>query len=303
MAKENQTLFFVQGNPKFEYADACLLGVEFDKNASYIKGTAKAPKAIIRASHQMDIEHPLTGKTFEKGIHNFGVLRPNTSQEMIKGTKDYAKKALEAGKFFILLGGDHSVVNGLLGALSQDVSFANFDAHLDLCEQWKGQKQSHAAVSRRIFENGFKQAWFGVRDVINEEEMLFVSEQKLAKKIFYCPSMPEAFYKGKRFPKWKKKENMLFGPEKKQASSFVRQIETKKVFLNIDADCLSPGEGIETGVPVPLGLRLEALNQALYEVCRKKQVLGLALTELIPDRFGKSQAIGAGICFNVLNWV
>ncbi len=303
MGKENKTLFFVQGNPGFEYADACLLGVEFDKNASYIKGTAKAPKAILKASHQMDIEHPITGKTFEKGVHSFGAIRPKGTKEMVEETGKHAKKALKAGKFFLLLGGDHSVVNGLLGAVPQEASFANFDGHLDLCEQWKGQKQSHAAVSRRIFENGFKQAWFGARDVINEEEMLFVSEQRLAKKIFYCPTMPKDFYQGKKFPKWKKKENMLFKPEKKQIKAFVRQLETKKVFLNIDIDCLAPGQGTETGVPVPFGLKLEALNQALYEICKKKQVIGLSLTELIPDSFGKSQAIGASICFNVLNWV
>lgn len=305
MEKQENTLFFVEGNPGFDYADACLLGVAFDGNVTYGKGAAFAPEAIIRASHQMDIEHPITGKTFEKGIHNFGILKPKTSQEMIQQTKEFAKKAIESKKFFILLGGDHSVVNGLLEAVSTNTTFVNFDAHLDLCEEWKGQKQSHNAVSRRIFENGFKQVWVGVRDVINEEEMLFVSEQKLAGKIFYCPIMPKAFYEGKKFPDWKRKENMLVegNVEKKQIKSILREIKTEKVFLNIDIDCLDLRQGIETGVPTPFGLTLETLHGIIYEVCSKKKVVGLSLAEVIPDPFGKSQAIAANLCYSILNWV
>ena len=300
MAKGNETLFFVQGNPKFEYADAALLGVAWDENASYGKGAALAPEAIIKASHQMDIENPMAGKTLETSIHNFAIITPKDTKEMIRKTEKFAEKTLKAGKFFVLLGGDHSVVNGLLKAVPKDACFVNFDAHLDLREEWQNKKESHAAVSHRIFDKEFEQVWVGVRDLINEEEMKFVSEQNLADKIFYCPSMPKAFYKKQEFPKWMKKKNMLF--DKPSFGKIISTIKSKKVWLNIDIDCIDLREGIETGVPTPFGLSLEALRDLIYEICQKKEIIGFSLAEVIPDKFGKSQAIAAMLCYQIILW-
>lgn len=304
MGKLNKTLFFVQGNPKFEYADATVLGVAFDENASFGKGAAEAPAAIMSASHQMDIEQPMTGKTLEKGIHNFGTIKPKTAMEMINAIEKPAKKSLDAKKLFILLGGDHSTVNGLLNAVPKDTTFVNFDAHLDLREKWLGKKQSHAAVSRRIFDKGFEQVWIGVRDLVNEEEIEFVSKQGLGEKIFYCPTMPAAFYKKHSFPDWMIKKNMLSGKrlKKAQIKEIVSAIKTEKVFLNLDVDCLDLRQGIETGVPTPFGLSLETLNELIFEICDKKDVIGLSLAELVPDKNNKGQTIAAMLCYNVLSW-
>ncbi len=301
MAKPNNTLFFVQGNPGFDDCDAAVLGVAFDGNASYGRGAAEAPQAIIKASHQMDIENPMTGKTLETAIHNFGIIEPKNAKEMIEETEIVAKKALEARKFFVLLGGDHSTVNGLLNAVPEGTCFVNFDAHLDLREEWQGKKESHAAIAHRIFDKGFEQVWVGTRDLINEEEMKFVSEQNIANKIFYSPSMPKAFYKTQEFPKWMKKENMLF--DKHYAKKALDTIESEKVWLNIDIDCLDLREGIETGVPTPFGLSLETLRDLIYEICQKKEIVGFSLAEVIPDKFGKSQAIAAMLCYSILSWL
>ncbi len=305
MAKGNETLFFVEGNPKFEYADAALLGVAFDKNAAFGKGAADAPEAIIKASHQIDIEQPLTGKLLETAIHNYGVIKPKNVVEMVKGIEGKAKACIAAKKTFILLGGDHSVVNGLLDAVPSDCTFVNFDAHLDLREEWQGKKQSHFAVSRRIFDKGFEQVWIGIRDTINEEEIDFVTNQVLGNRIFYCPTMPEAFYKKESFPEWIYKKNMLFDKKigVKQTREIVEKIKTDKVWINIDIDCLDPSQGIETGVPLPFGMTLDAMNEIIYEVSQKKHILGFNICELIPDKHGKGQAIAASLCFNILNWV
>lgn len=303
MAKK-ETLFFPEENPKFEYADAAILGIEFDENASYGRGAAKAPKEIIRASHQMDIENPLTGATLETAIHYFGTIQPKSAKEMIMQIGAYAEKSLQSKKLFLLLGGDHSIVNGILEAVPKGTTFVNFDAHLDLREEWQGKKLSHAAVSRRIREKGFPQVWIGVRDSINEEEMGYVSEKGLGEKIFYCPTMPQEAYKMHPFPQWMDKKNMLF-KKKLDATTkkaMLKKIETDKVWLNIDIDCLDPREGTETGVPTPFGLTMETLNELLFEICQNKQVIGMSLAELIPDEYGRGQAIAARLCYNILLW-
>ncbi len=302
--KKTNTLFFIEGNPSFEDCDAAVLGVAFDGNASYGRGAAEAPKAIMTASLQMDIENPMTGKTLETAIHDFGIIEPKDVKEMIEKTESFAKKTLEAGKFFVLLGGDHSIVNGLLEAVPKDTCFVNFDAHLDLREEWQGKKESHAAVAHRIFDKEFEQVWVGARDLINEEEMKFVSEQDLAGKIFYCPSMPKEFYEKQEFSKWMKKENMLFEKNEiqKQTKAIIDTIKSEKVWLNIDIDCIDLRQGIETGVPTPFGLTLENLRDLIYKICQKKEIIGFSLAEVIPDKFGKSQAIAAMLCYQILLW-
>jgi len=305
MKKQKNTLFFVQGNPSLEDCDAAVLGVAFDGNASYGKGAADAPEAIMKASRQMDIENPMTGETLQTAIHNFGILQPKSIKEMIRETERVAKKAIGAEKFFVLLGGDHSTINGLLNAVPKDTVFVNFDAHLDLREEWQGKKESHAAVGKRIFDKGFNQIWIGVRDMINEEEMHFVSEEGLANKVFYCPSMPKAFYKRKEFLGWMLKKNILFKKKikKSQLNSILASIGPNPVWLNIDIDCLDLREGVETGVPTPFGLTLENLNNVLYEICKSKKVIGFNLCEVVPDKDNRGQTIAANYCYKILSWI
>ena len=186
-----------------------------------------------------------------------------------------------------------------------DTGFVNFDAHLDLREEWLGKKQSHAAVSKRIFDKGFEQTWIGIRDMVNEEELHFVSEHGLADKVFYCPTMPRAFYNKQAFPSWMKKKNMLFGKKiyKAQLKAILASIKTEKVWLNIDIDCLDLRQGIGTGVPMPFGLTLENLNELIFEICKIKKVLGFSLTEVIPSNPPSSQTIAALLCYNILSWL
>jgi len=82
----------------------------------------------------------------------------------------------------------------------------------------------------------------------------------------------------------------------------ISSIETEKVFLNIDVDCLDMRQGVETGVASPFGLSLEEMSQTIFEICRKKKVVGLSIAELVPDSFNRGQTFAAMLCLNVLGW-
>ncbi len=304
MSKLNHTLFFVEGNPALEDSNASVLGVAFDEGSCYGKGADKGPAAIIAASHQIETEQPLTGETVQAAIHNFGIIKPRTSKEMVSETEKIAKEAIDAETFFILLGGDHSVLNGALNALPMDTFFLNLDAHLDLREQWQGKRLSHAAISHRILDKGFEQLWVGARDSVGEEEIEFVSKQGLAEKIFYCPTMPGAFYAKRAFPAWMRKQNMLFNGKisAAQLQTILAAIGNKKVWLNIDFDCLDLRQGIETGTPMPHGLSLESMDELLFAICEKKNVIGFSLTEVIPSKNNSSQTIAAMLCLKIVSW-
>ena len=304
MARATHTLFFEKGNPSFEDCDAAVLGVAFGKNASYGSGMEDAPEEIFAASLNIEPEQPMTGRTIWPAIHNMGIIRPKTSSQMAARVGLLAKRAVEAGKFFALIGGDHSVVNGLLGALPKDVSFVNFDAHLDLRHSYNDSKFSHACVARRIAERGFEQQWVGVRDQIGEEEEQFVSENRLAERVFYCPTQPLGFYRKFPFPIWMKKENVLLGGKMNdQQTGRLLQHCGEKVWLNIDMDCIDSRELPSTGTPLPFGLKLEGLNEALFNVISQRNVIGFSLTELVPGEKSKhGQVIAAMVCYNIISW-
>jgi len=304
MRKLNHTLFFVEGNPSFPDCDAAMLGVAFDKTASYGKGSAKGPGAILNASHHLEAEQALTGKTLQIGIHNMGIIEPKTSQEMIAEIEKRAKRAIEAKKFFILLGGEHSIVNGLLGAIPKDVSFINFDAHLDLREEWTGGRLSFGCVAKRIFDAGFKQQWVGVRDQIGEEEIELVSEKGFADKIFYCPTQPRGFYEKHGFQGWMKEENCLCaGTANEKQIQAILNGSSERVWINIDIDCIDSRELHGTGTPMPFGLKLESLNELLFRIASEKEVVGFNLVELMPNEKDlNSETIAAIICYNIMSW-
>jgi len=111
------------------------LGVPFDATTSYRKGTAGGPAAILAASHQVDLLDELTGKPYEAGIW-MAPIEPAIEVWNAEATRAYAKEkldtkrvdevqeklndrveaaaatALEQGKLFALVGGDHSVPFG-----------------------------------------------------------------------------------------------------------------------------------------------------------------------------------------------
>jgi len=45
------------------------------------------------------------------------------------------------------------------------------------------------------------------------------------------------------------------------------------------------------------------LRDLIYEICQKKEIVGFSLAEVIPDKFGKSQAIAALLCYSILSWL
>src|SRR5215510_11871030 len=49
-------------------AEVHVIPVPFDATTSYRKGTARGPLAVLRASRQVDLFDPLTGRPYERGI-------------------------------------------------------------------------------------------------------------------------------------------------------------------------------------------------------------------------------------------
>ncbi len=305
LKKTKGTFLDEASNPPLEKCDAAFFGVEFDYTASYNRGARFGPKAILDATRQIEFEAPFIGMRLDEKIkiHNLGFLsysKPKgkalekLSANMVFDAKELAMAALSENKFLFVLGGDHSVSNGHIEALSQkfphkDVCIVSFDAHFDLRNALEEMPLSHGSISRRIQDAGFNQLFIGVRDTVCTEEINFISQKKIADKIFYCPLLPKQFYTKQKSRPWIKKENLLFGGKtsKKQLAAILSKIKEKNVWFEIDIDVLDANEFPATGTPMPNGLSFTALNELLLEIiffAKKtgKKVLGFSLVEVSP---------------------
>lgn len=134
-----------------------LLGIPFDENSSYLRGTAQAPPRIVEALY-CDSSNLWT----ENGTDLQGKVRDAGSVALPMGTPG-AFTAIEravAGQLrqearLILLGGDHSITHPILKAYAAkfpSLEIMHFDAHPDLYDELGGNRFSHACPFARVME-------------------------------------------------------------------------------------------------------------------------------------------------------
>jgi agmatinase len=97
-----------------------VLPVSYDLTTSYKPGAARGPKAIIDASRYMETYDEETEKEIYKlGIYTSKEIRPDSSgpEKIIKKVENQISRILKAGKFPVVLGGEHSITLGPVRAL------------------------------------------------------------------------------------------------------------------------------------------------------------------------------------------
>jgi arginase len=134
-----------------------LIGLPFDKNSSYIRGTAKAPP-VIRQAFWSESSNPWT----ESGINlsreglitDAGDLDPNHPDEFNEIQRAITE-LLERNLQPIALGGDHSITYPILRAMRKKyprLGILHFDAHPDLYQNFENNPHSHASPFARALE-------------------------------------------------------------------------------------------------------------------------------------------------------
>jgi len=135
-----------------------LLGVPFDAASSFRRGAAAAPKAIRAAltspagnswtEGMIDLDAP--GTLADAG--DVAGLDAETARVRIEQA---VSKLVAEGRRPIVLGGDHSITYPVLRGLKphhQHLSVLHIDAHPDLCEEFEGDRFSHACPFARVLE-------------------------------------------------------------------------------------------------------------------------------------------------------
>lgn len=251
----------------YESARVAVLPVPYDGTASYRKGSALGPAALVEASCQVETYDQDTDLSLEEiGIH---LLRPVEQGGPPEGVVDRVAAAtarvLADGKFPVGLGGDHTAVTtgavrAVLEAGHRPLAVLVIDAHLDLRDEYEGSRYSHACNTRRLVDLGAEVLVVGARS-------WSVGEQAI---LGTC------------------------GAEAVWATHLVRgRVSTddvvnhllppaEEVYLSIDLDGLDPSVMPAVGTPEPGGLGWHFTLDLIAELCRERTVVGADIVELCP---------------------
>jgi agmatinase len=247
---------------RWENSRVVFLPLPYDLTTTYHPGSRRGPMAILEASTHMELfDEELAWEPSQVGFHTMDPLEAVASgpQEMIREIEGLADQAVQADKFPVLLGGEHTVTLGAARALKKrypHLSFLQLDAHADLRDTYEGTPFSHACVGRRLAELG-PLVQVGVRSLAREEN-LFI--QGGAVKTFFWHLLAE-------MPQWKDRVCQLLSPE---------------VYVTIDLDALDPAIMPSVGTPEPGGLNWGEVTGLLRQVARRKTVVGFDVVELAP---------------------
>lgn len=246
----------------WENSRVVFLPIPYDLTSTYLAGSRRGPMAILEASTHMELfDEELDCETSQAGFHTLDPLEALASgpREMIRGIEGAVGPAIEAKKFPVLLGGEHTITLGAAKVLKKEypgLSFLQLDAHADLRDTYEGTPYSHACVGRRLAELA-PLVQVGVRS-LTREERLFMRDGNV--KTFFWHRLAE-------MPAWEEEACRALSPE---------------VYVTVDLDVLDPAIMPSVGTPEPGGLDWRAVTSFLRRVAREKTVVGFDVVELAP---------------------
>lgn len=272
---------FIGCESNFEEASIVLYGAPFDSTTSFRPGARFGPSAMRHESFGLETYSPYQDKDLiDISVFDSGDLELcfGSSEIALSDIQKRAEEILKAGKFPLLLGGEHLVTLGAVRAAAAkypDLHIIHFDAHADLRDDYLGAKLSHACVLRRCHEivgDGHIHQ-FCIRSG-EREEFQFASR--------HTDFHPFTF---------------------EGLEETVRELKEKQVsvYFTIDLDCMDPSVFPGTGTPEAGGVSFLELLKAIRTVSQANLV-GADVNELAPmlDTSGVSTATACKVLRELL---
>jgi len=250
----------------FKRSKVVIVPVPYDMTTTYKKGTLAGPRGIIDASKYMEtFDDELNQETYKAGIHTTEELKVQglPPEEMIEKVKASVQDIVKAGKFPVILGGEHSISAGAVAALKEnndDLSVLYFDAHYDLRNELNGSRFNHACAARRISEF-VPLVEVGTRSLSKEEKDSLSNLPPNTKidVVSVYDILNDALWADK-----------------------VMSLLSKNVYISIDLDVFDPALVPGVGTPEPGGIGWYEFLELLYTVIMGKNVVGMDVVELCP---------------------
>ncbi|RMF09353.1 MAG: agmatinase [Alphaproteobacteria bacterium] len=251
--------------PAPENAQAVVVPFGLEASVSYGGGTAAGPAAIIKASHQVELfDEDLWCEPYRDiGI---ATLAPFPIADGVAGALDQietvTESLLDAGKFPLVLGGEHSITAGVIRPFARrhdELAVLHFDAHADLRDGYDGEHYSHAAALRRVLDHdNIRLVSVGIRN-ISAEEIPFLESNRDRVSIHWA------------------KDRARY-----DARSIAAELGDRPVFVTVDLDGFDSSLMPATGTPEPGGLFWQDVIDIVRETARTHRIVGADVMELAP---------------------
>jgi agmatinase len=245
-----------------ETSTAAILPVPYDLTATWKKGAARAPEAILEASHHIELYDVVTDvEACRWGIATLDPLVfDGPPEELAERVDQRVADLIQNGKVAVILGGDHSVSIGAIRAAARlvpNLSVLQLDAHTDTREEYAGSAFNHACTMNHA------RKWcpivqVGIRAVDGDEMALLDQD-----RVFYAHQIHD--YEAP--PSWIDRAVDLL---------------SDTVYVTIDVDCFDPSVVPATGTPEPGGLDWNQVDALLDRVASYRTVVGFDVVELLP---------------------
>jgi len=246
----------------FAESAAVILPLPFDRTTSYGQGTKHGPRELLLASSQVELWDEELGID----VHARGMFTAPEMDLSAHGLDDamevigtVAGTLLDAGKFLVTLGGEHSITSPIVGAVAARhprVSVLQIDAHSDLRDSYLDERHSHACAMRRSLDHA-PLVQVGIRNMSEEEAIALPG---LRTTIFYD---------------WNMRDDAQWIDKAVAALS-------DTVYITIDLDGLEPGLMPAVGTPEPGGLSWRELTTLLRRTFETRRVVACDVVELCP---------------------
>mgnify|MGYP000850983813 CR=1 FL=1 len=246
-----------------------ILGVPFDSTTTYQAGARNGPLFVREASYNFEKYNLFFDKALSTSVQDVGNLEsvPGNFQKTCSNLKSVVSSILEDNITPITIGGEHSITYGVLKSYDtlNNITILHFDAHMDLRDEYMGEKYSHATVMRRvhdleprdIIQIGIRSASQDERDFARDNGINYHTSQDDISRI-------------------EKAINQVKGP----------------IYVTLDIDVLDPDYAPSVGTPTPGGLNPSDLEKLIFAL-EGKNVIGFDVVEVSSNSIGDSASVNA----------
>ena len=286
MSVKNDACFLGLKIENLNLANLCVVGFPWDLSSTFRKGVHEAP-SVIRKIAKAEFYGDFTGDGVDLTriwrVFDYGdVEAAKSTDEMRKRVYDVIRDLYNDELRFLFLGGDHLITYFTLHALTQlskeNWALIYLDAHLDLEEEYKGDRYSHGSVVKRLVEETNLRAESVVEVGIRAP---LPSELEFADDV------------GIRIVSTVEFERLGASDAAKQVLKFMPK-DVEKVYLSIDLDILDPAYAPGLTYPEPGGISTRSLLDFIHGL-KELEIVAFDVVELCPPYDNRSSitAIGA----------
>jgi agmatinase len=267
----------------FENSRYVFFGVPYDRSSTYKAGSRFGPSAIRDVSANLELYSIRSDIDLEKiPVHDLGdVDTVEDTQETLNRVSSVWSELVAGGKIPIMAGGEHTITKAAVDALPSDLGLISFDAHLDLRDEYLGEKLMHATFMRRVAER------------ITPSHLMEVGIRAFSKpELDFC----------------KRSGVEVITPLDIRRASLEKTAQRIRVFISkfahayvtVDIDVLDPAYAPGVGNPEPDGLATDELL-TLVQASMSRHIIGLDAVEVSPERdSGQTAAACAKVIFEAI---